>query len=141
MGEFRYIGTPALIARGEAALFQAIGHAAEDLLGKAQGETPVATGTLRASLHIDGPHSAGNAVFARVQTGGEASDYAIFVHEGTGAHLILPKAEGGYLHFNGTFARVVHHPGTHAYKFLERPLLLEREALLAFISAAARAAF
>lgn len=141
MGTFTYIGTPALIARGRAALHQAIGQAAEDLLGKAMGETPVATGTLRASLHVDGPHGSGNLVFARVQTGGEANDYAIFAHEGTGAHLILPKKEGGVLAFNGTFARVVHHPGTKAYKFLEAPLIAERETLLAFIAAAARAAF
>jgi hypothetical protein len=141
MGEFRYIGTAALIAKGQAALHEAVAQAAEDLLGKAQGETPVDTGTLRASLHVDGPHGGGNLVFARVQTGGEASGYAIFVHEGTGAHLILPHKEGGFLHFNGTFARVVHHPGTRAYKFLERPLLLERETLLAFIAAAARAAY
>jgi bacteriophage HK97-gp10 putative tail-component len=141
MGEFRYVGTPFLIARAQAAVHTAVGQAAEDLLGKAMGETPVDTGTLRASLHIDGPHGGGDYVFARVQTGGEANAYAIFVHEGTGAHLILPKQEGGFLHFGGQFARVVHHPGTQAYKFLERPLLLERETLLAFISAAARAAF
>jgi bacteriophage HK97-gp10 putative tail-component len=140
MGEFRYIGTSVLIARGQAAMREAVGHAAEDLHGKAAPEIPVDTGTLRASLHVDGPYGGGNYVFARVQTGGEASGYAIFVHEGTGAHLITAK-DGGFLHFGDTFARVVHHPGTQAYKFLERPLLAERETLLAFIAAAARAVF
>lgn len=141
MGEFRYIGTPALIARAQGALRTAVAQAAEDLTGKAQAATPVDTGTLKASIHVDGPHGGGNFVFARVQTGGEANAYAIFVHEGTGAHLILPKREGGFLHFDGVFARVVHHPGTQAYKFIERPLIAERSTYQAFLAAAMRAAF
>jgi hypothetical protein len=140
MGEFWFIGTEVLIAKGQAALRMALGQAAEDLAGRAQGETPTDTGTLKASIHVDGPHGGGNRVYVFVQTGGEASDYAIFVHEGTGAHLITAK-DGGWLHFGSTFAKVVHHPGTRAYKFIERPLLAEAAVYRAFLQAAVAAAF
>jgi hypothetical protein len=140
MGEFSYVGTATLIGLGQGAVHQAVSDCAEDLAGKAQDETPTDTGTLKASIHVDGPYGSGSFVFARVQTGGEASEYAIYVHEGTGAHLIEAK-DGGFLHFGDTFARLVHHPGTRAYKFIEHPLLAEREVYLAFMAAAARAVF
>lgn len=55
---------------------------AEDFVGQAQAATPVDTGTLRASIHIESVTSGGSSVTATVSTGGEA-DYAIYVHEGT----------------------------------------------------------
>lgn len=65
------------------ALTAAVTESAEDLVGKAQANTPVLTGTLRASIHTDGAKVSGNSVTARVETGGEANDYAFYVHEGT----------------------------------------------------------
>ena len=38
MGTFRYIGTPALIARGQGAIRAAVVESAEDLVGKASGQ-------------------------------------------------------------------------------------------------------
>lgn len=112
MGEFRYIGDAVLIQRGRQALADAINEAAEDLVGKAQDVTPVETGTLKASIHVDREASAGGGgatqMSARVATGGEANEYAIYVHEGTSR-------------------------GVPAFKYLENPLLEQRPAYIAFI--------
>lgn len=134
-----YVGLPVLEARAIAALTEGVGKAAHDLEGRAKGATPVDTGTLRASIHTDGPHAGGMSVTARVQTGGEASSYAILVHEGTGPHKIT--AHGKALAFDGHFAKSVHHPGTPAFKFLEGPLVQMAGVYEAFIAAAARGAF
>ena len=83
MPSVSYIGLPVMIARGQQAIEEAIAKAAEDLQGRSQAETPVKTGTLKASIHVEGPFSSGNTVEAKVATGGESSEYAIFVHEGT----------------------------------------------------------
>ena len=139
MPEVTYVGLAALEARAIEALTSGVAKAAHDLEGRAKGETPVDTGTLRASIHVDGPTAGGMSVEARVQTGGEASGYAIFVHEGTGPHEI--RAHGKALAFNGVFAKSVHHPGTPAFKFLERPLVQMAGVYEAFIAAAARGAF
>lgn len=82
MGEFRYIGTDTLIARGLAAMRSAVVDSAEDLVAKSMANTPVDTGTLRASEHVDSVQETASSVTATVATGGEA-DYAIYVHEGT----------------------------------------------------------
>ena len=54
--------------------------------------------------------------------------YALYVHEGTKPHTILPKKAGGVLHFmidgQDVFARSVNHPGTKANKFLTDNLRL-----------------
>lgn len=140
MPEVSYIGMEALVARAMGALTEGVGLAAEDLVGRAQSATPVKTGTLKGSIHVDGPRSSGMSVEAKVATGGEASDYAIMVHEGTGPHEIRP-VNAKALHFNGTFAKVVHHPGTPAFKYIERPLLTMAPVYREFISRAARSAF
>lgn len=116
MGTFRYIGTPALIARGVNALTQAVNDSAEDLVAQAQAATPVDTGTLKASLHTDGAQVAGNSVTATVQTGGEANEYAIYVHEGTSR-------------------------GVPAFKYLEGPLLANRAVYMEAIRRAAQGAY
>lgn len=134
-----YVGLPVLEARAIAALTEGVGKAAHDLEGRAKGATPVDTGTLRASIHVDGPHAGGASVEAKVQTGGEASEYAVLVHEGTGPHKIT--AHGGGLAFNGIVRKSVNHPGTPAFKYLEKPLIEMAGVYQAFIAAAARGAF
>lgn len=104
-----------MIAKGQQAVTQAVGKAAEDLQGRSQAVTPVDTGTLKASIHVEGPASSGNSVEARVATGGEASEYAIYVHEGTSR--------------------------MGAYKYIERPLLQMVPVYREFISQAARDVF
>ena len=139
MPQVTYIGLAALEARAVEALASGVTRAAHDLEGRAKAATPVDTGTLRASIHVDGPQIGGMSVEARVQMGGEASGYAAFVHEGTGPHEI--RAHGKALAFDGHFAKSVHHPGTPAFKFLERPLIGLAGAYREFIAAAARSVF
>ena len=139
MPEVTYVGLAALEARAIEALASGVTKAAHDLEGRAKAATPVDTGTLRASIHVDGPQVGGMSVEARVQTGGEASGYAAFVHEGTGPHKIT--AHGGGLAFNGIVVKSVNHPGTPAFKFLEGPLIQMAGVYEAFIAAAARGAF
>lgn len=139
MPEFSYVGLGVLQAKAMSAVAEAVTQAAHDLEGRAKAATPVDTGTLRASIHTDGPNVGGMSVTAKVQTGGEASDYAIFTHEGTGPHKIT--AHGKALAFNGMFAKSVNHPGTPAFKFLEGPLIQMAGVYEAFIAAAARGAF
>lgn len=140
MAVFRYIGYPALQARAMGALTAAVTQSAEHLAGAAQAAAPVDTGTLRASIHVEGVSVGAASVEARVATGGESSHYAVFVHEGTGAHVIRPR-NGKALAFGGIVVRSVNHPGTRAYKFLEGPLLAGRPVYLAAMAAAARGAF
>ena len=122
MPEFSYVGLGVLQAKAMSAVAEAVTQAAHDLEGRAKAATPVDTGTLRASIHTDGPNVGGMSVTAKVQTGGEASDYAIFTHEGTGPHKI-------------------NHPGTPAFKYLERPLIEMTPVYLAYMQRAAAAAF
>lgn len=140
--EVAYIGLPAMQARAMGALAAAVGKAAEDLQGRAQAVTPVATGTLKASIHVEGPDVGATSVEARVATGGESSDYAIFVHEGTGPHVIEARTAKA-LSWPGADHPVkrVNHPGTQPHKFLERPLLTMTPVYLAYIQAAGREAF
>lgn len=116
MPQVAYIGLPALIAKGMNALEDAVGKAAEDLQGRAQAEAPVDTGTLRASIHVEGPTSGGMSVEAKVATGGESSEYAAFQHEGTSR-------------------------GVPATKFLERPLIQMAPVYRAYIEQAMRSAY
>lgn len=116
MPQVAYIGLPALIAKGMGALEDAVGKAAEDLQGRAQDVAPVDTGTLRASIHVEGPTSGGSSVEAKVATGGESSEYAIYQHEGTSR-------------------------GVPATKFLEIPLIQMSPVYRAYLEQAMRSAF
>lgn len=140
MAEFTYIGTAKLVALGHSALRAAIVESAEHLVGEAQSATPVETGTLKASIHAGDVRGSGASVSIRVSTGGEANEYAIFVHEGTGPHIIRAK-NGKALSFNGILVKSVHHPGTKATKFLEGPLIANRPFYREAIARAARATF
>jgi HK97 gp10 family phage protein len=82
VGTFSFIGVGALLARGHAGLTDGVQQAAEDFVGKAQAATPVDTGTLKGSIHVESVTGGASEVTATVATGGEA-DYAIYVHAGT----------------------------------------------------------
>lgn len=88
----------------------------EDLVGKAQERTPVDTGTLRASIHVESVVSSGFTVRGTVATGGEANEYAVYQHEGTSR-------------------------GVPATKFLEGPLIEHAPVYQAAMAAAARGQF
>ena len=53
---------------------------------------------------------------------GAYQPYAVFVHEGTKAHVIMPKTAKALHWVNGAgddvFAKSVHHPGTKPHRFL-----------------------
>jgi hypothetical protein len=121
MGEFHYIGTEVLEAKARAALKAAVTESAEDLVGKAQAVTPVDTGTLKSSIHVDSVSGAGSngmtaTYTATVATGGESSEYAIYVHEGTSR-------------------------GMPSFKYLEGPLIDNRPVYVEAIARAARGEF
>lgn len=52
-------------------------------MGQSQDRTPVDTGALRAGEHVAEISTTATSATARVATGGESNEYAIFVHEGT----------------------------------------------------------
>lgn len=140
MGTFRYVGDAVLQQRAMAAIAAAVNQSANHLVAASAAAAPVDEGTLRASIHTDGAKISGLTATARVQTGGEANEYAIFVHEGTGPHKIVPR-QAKALAFGGIVVKSVNHPGTAATKFMERPLLQHRSTYLAYLAAAARSNF
>lgn len=83
MSSFHYVGLGVLLAKGRKAILEATEECAEDLVGKVQNATPVDTGTLQASVHVESVVQSGFHVTATISTGGEADEYAIPVHEGT----------------------------------------------------------
>ena len=83
MPSVTFCGVAVLQARAVQACTQAVAEAAEDLVGKAQPLARVDTGTLRASIHVESVSPSGNGATAKVSTGGESSEYALFQHEGT----------------------------------------------------------
>ncbi|HET6502106.1 MAG TPA: HK97-gp10 family putative phage morphogenesis protein [Amycolatopsis sp.] len=82
MGVFSYVGLGVLLGKGMSAVEQAVTESCEDLVGRAQDLTPVDTGTLRASIHVESVERSGFTVTGTVATGGEA-DYAAYVEFGT----------------------------------------------------------
>jgi hypothetical protein len=141
MPEVTYIGLPALLAKAHEALKEAVTASAEDLVAAQMAAAPVKTGTLRAGIHIESIEGGGDSVTATTSTGGESNRYAIFVHEGTGPHVI--EAKGGGLMWPGAAhpVKVVHHPGTHANKYMEGPLIANTPVYLAALEAAAAGEF
>ncbi|MGH2878950.1 MAG: hypothetical protein ACRDK4_05000 [Solirubrobacteraceae bacterium] len=124
MAEFRYIGLSALVAKGRAAVAAGVTDCAEDLVGKSQDATPVETGTLKASIHTSDLEWRGNIALMRVQTGGESSLYAIYIHEGhrkDGTHIIAAYPDGA--------------------KYIEGPLLDERPVYLERLARSGRSEF
>lgn len=83
MGSYHYVGLVVLLAKGRHAVLEATTECAEDLVRAAQERTPVATGTLKASIHVASVTQSGMHVEAIVSTGGEADEYAAYVEAGT----------------------------------------------------------
>lgn len=100
MSSFRYIGLAVLVAKAHKAVEQAVTESCEHLVGMSQEVTPVDTGTLRASIHVDKIESSGNTVTGTVSTGGEADEYAIYQHEGTSRGVPATKFLEGPLQQN-----------------------------------------
>lgn len=124
MPEVTYIGLAAILAPGRQAVERATIQSGEHLVGAQMAAAPVKTGTLRASIHIDSVEAGGDSCTVITSTGGESSAYAIFVHEGTGPHVIEPKAAKA-LSWPGADhpVKVVHHPGTRPDPYMTNPLL------------------
>ena len=118
MPNVKYVGLAFLHQRGIQAVSKAVGEAAAELQAAAVPITPFETGTLQASIHVEGPDVRGFEATARVSTGGEASDYAIIQHENL-----------SYIHTTGIA------------KFIERPLLALTPKFTRKIEEAGRRAF
>jgi hypothetical protein len=48
--------------------------------------TPVDKGTLRGTIHVEGPFREGRRIWTTIVAGGPAAPYAFFVHEDPDAH-------------------------------------------------------
>jgi len=83
MPQVSYVGSEVLIGRAIGVLEDAVSQSGEALATTAQRLAPVDTGTLRASIHVDSVQRTGRSVTATVATGGEASEYAVYVELGT----------------------------------------------------------
>lgn len=142
MGTFTFIGEAALIAKGVAAVHSAVTEIAEDFVGQAMAVTPTDTGTLKASIHVESITADGLGATATVATGGESSEYAIPVHEGSVAHEIRAK-NGKALAWPGGAhpVKAVMHPGAAPTKYLEAPLLANRPLYLLAMQRAAAGQF
>jgi Bacteriophage HK97-gp10, putative tail-component len=85
------------------------------VLSRARALAPVKTGALRNSISMS-MGSEGGEVSADISA---SAPYALFVHEGTGPHMIYGHP---FLAFQGrsglVITRAVHHPGTRPQPFL-----------------------
>lgn len=115
----RYIGLAALTARAFSALEDAVSDAADDLVIQARAAAPVEQGTLRGSIQTDGARRKGAGVEAVVYTSAEAGEYAAKQHE--------------RLDFS--------HPSGGQAKFLEFPLIQNRQRYGESLRRAARVRF
>lgn len=63
--------------------------------------------------------------------------YAVYVHEGTRPHVILPKIKQA-LYWKGAKypVKIVHHPGTSPRKFLEKAVLMSLDKVKEFLNEA-----
>lgn len=90
MPNVTYVGSAALMARGMAAVQQAVVESAETMASSAQAIAPIDTGTLRASIHVTDVQTGAREVSAKVSTGGEASEYAVYQELGTSKMAAQP---------------------------------------------------
>ncbi len=104
---YHYVGLGILLAKGRAAVLDAVTESCEDLVGKAQERTPVDTGTLRASIHVDSIVQSGLTVTGTVATGGEADQYAVYVEAGTSKMQGFKYMEGALIENAPTYAEAM----------------------------------
>lgn len=129
-----------LTAKAQAALRVGVTTAAHDFVRVSQAETPVKTGTLRASIHVAGITGGGSSITAKVATGAEAGAYAVAVHEGAAGRIIRP-VNAKALAFNGIVVKSVNWPGFAGRHYMSRPLAAMAGTYAKFIADAARAEF
>lgn len=94
---------------------------ARDVLNDMRRNVPVKTGFLKSDLaaEVDG-------YYARI--GARTADYAIYVEEGAGPHMIYPRHPKDALWWEGLSHPVssVRHPGSPATHFMRNALYKER---------------
>lgn len=124
VSEITFIGADAIIARQLDAAERAAEQCGEHLLAAQMVATPVESGTLRASEHIESIERSALQVTVTTATGGEASAYAARVHEG-GPEYPIEAKDGGYLNWPGAEHPVkrVMHPATAPNPYMSDPLL------------------
>lgn len=89
------------IAKNSKKVFGAAQMAETEIEAKeCRSQTPVDEGTLRGTVHAEGPVWEGDTCVTEIVAGGPAADYAIYVHEDLDAYHAVGNA-----------------------KFIERPLL------------------
>lgn len=107
----------ALAAAAPEAAAKALYAEAEDIMADAKGRTPVDTGALQASGHVQPPAVSATRVTVTLGFGGAAVPYAAIVHEDLHAHHTVGEA-----------------------KFLERAVDAARNGMEARLAAALEAA-
>jgi len=97
-------------------------ESSRQVVNRAKVLAPVRTGRLRSSIRAEEPRIF--SLRGSVKVGSDL-EYAAFVNDGTRPHIIRPR-RAQVLRFTvggrTVFAKVVHHPGTRPYPFLDRAL-------------------
>jgi len=94
----------------KAPLAKAVRSVGEIWMTEAKKRTPVDTGVLRSSGHVQGPTVVGNDIQVRLVFGGPAATYAVAVHENLTAHHTVGQAkylESVIVERRGRFAKEV----------------------------------
>ena len=128
----RLTGTPAHVLHPDlAVLLPTSGSTGSSKLVRIS-RSALSANAVRAQIAADPMVTTGTTVRQTIRVGGDAAEYAVYVHEGTRPHVIRPRNKQ-VLAFNGregrVFAREVHHPGTRARPFLRNALESEAPAL------------
>lgn len=76
-------------------LVTALRQEAEIEMTEAKRRTPVDTGNLRGSEHVEGPTMSGRVLRAALVAGGPAAPYAVYVHENLDA--LHPVGQAKYI--------------------------------------------
>jgi HK97 gp10 family phage protein len=133
---------------------QAVRAAAKPILAQAKANAPRKTGVLRRGLQVRPLREKRGMIAVTVtaanvkrKNGSNANKYAHLVEGGTKSHVIRPKNKkllrwvGGATSIKGKankvarFARVVHHPGARANRFLARAATsAQSSAVSAFVA-------
>jgi len=79
--------------KAESALKRSLTTEAEKIMARAKRLTPVDTGTLRATGHVQRPVLERDRIEITLGFGGPAAQYAIYVHEGTEMNFTVGQAK------------------------------------------------
>lgn len=112
------VNRSAVWAEVERDLARKVASITRRIAAQAKENTPVLTGNLRRSIQEDPLQVAPFRITSGVTA---TADYAVFVHEGTRAHVIRAKNVKNLRFQMGgrtVFAPSVNHPGTRARPFL-----------------------